>query len=441
MFENITTRLGEIFKSLKKKGKLSKKDVEKGLKDIRFALLEADVNYKVVKEFIEQLKKNATGERVLNSFTPGETLLKVVFEELTNFLSPKEKIEIKTDGKPGIVMLIGLQGSGKTTTAVKIAHFLRKKGKESLLVPCDLKRPAAVEQLMIMAEMDKLPFYKIREKTIEKIGLNAVSFARKEGLSPVILDTAGRLHIDDTMIDELINLKKLLNPKEILLVLDSMTGQDAVNIGLEFQKKVDFNGIVLTKMDGDARGGAAFSLRYVTSRPIKLIGTGEKPDDLELFHAERMTSRILGMGDLSTLAEKAAEVIKKEEAEEAAKKLREDRFTFEDFKKQIKMVKKLGSLENIAGMIPGMKSIGKIDVNDNSINRIEAIINSMTVSERNNPKIIDGSRRKRIASGSGTTVTEVNRLLKDFEKMKKMMKQLSKGKPGFLPGNIHFPTK
>ncbi|MCK4233848.1 signal recognition particle protein [candidate division WOR-3 bacterium] len=441
MFENITTRLGEIFKSLKKKGKLSKKDVEKGLKDIRLALLEADVNYKVVKEFIERLKKNATGERVLNSFTPGETLLKVVFEELTNFLSPKEKIEIKTDGKPGIVMLIGLQGSGKTTTAVKIAHFLRKKGKESLLVPCDLKRPAAVEQLMIMAEMDKLPFYKIREKTIAKIGLNAVSFARKEGLSPVILDTAGRLHIDDTMIDELINLKKLLNPKEILLVLDSMTGQDAVNIGLEFQKKVDFNGIVLTKMDGDARGGAAFSLRYVTSRPIKLIGTGEKPDDLELFHAERMTSRILGMGDLSTLAEKAAEVIKKEEAEEAAKKLREDRFTFEDFKKQIKMVKKLGSLENIAGMIPGMKSIGKIDVNDNSINRIEAIINSMTVSERNNPKIIDGSRRKRIASGSGTTVTEVNRLLKDFEKMKKMMKQLSKGKPGFLPGNIHFPTK
>ncbi|MCK4576585.1 signal recognition particle protein, partial [candidate division WOR-3 bacterium] len=221
----------------------------------------------------------------------------------------------------------------------------------------------------------------------------------------------------------------------------SMTGQDAVNIGLEFQKKVDFNGIVLTKMDGDARGGAALSLRYVTSRPIKLIGTGEKPDDLELFHAERMTSRILGMGDLSTLAEKAAEVIKKEEAEEAAKKLREDRFTFEDFKKQIKMVKKLGSLENIAGMIPGMKSIGKIDVNDNSINRIEAIINSMTVSERNNPKIIDGSRRKRIASGSGTTITEVNRLLKDFEKMKKMMKQLSKGKPGFLPGNIHFPTK
>ena len=441
MFENITARLGEIFKSLKKKGKLSKKDVEKGLKDIRLALLEADVNYKVVKEFIERLKKNATGERVLNSFTPGETLLKVVFEELTNFLSAKEKIEIKTDGKPGIVMLIGLQGSGKTTTAVKIAHFLRKKGKESLLVPCDLKRPAAVEQLMIMAEMDKLPFYKIREKTIEKIGLNAVSFARKEGLSPVILDTAGRLHIDDTMIDELINLKKLLNPKEILLVLDSMTGQDAVNIGLEFQKKVDFNGIVLTKMDGDARGGAAFSLRYVTSRPIKLIGTGEKPDDLELFHAERMTSRILGMGDLSTLAEKAAEVIKKEEAEEAAKKLREDRFTFEDFKKQIKMVKKLGSLENIAGMIPGINSIGKIDVNDNSINRIEAIINSMTVSERNNPKIIDGSRRKRIASGSGTTITEVNRLLKDFEKMKKMMKQLSKGKPGFLPGNIHFPTK
>ena len=441
MFENITARLSEIFKSLRRKGKLSKKDIENGLKDIRLALLEADVNYKVVKEFIARLEKSAAGERVLKSFTPGETLLRVVFEELRDFLSSKEKIEIKTDGRPGVVMLIGLQGSGKTTTAVKVAHFLRKRGRESLLVPCDLKRPAAAEQLKIMAEKGKFPFYEIKEETIEKIGLASVEYAKKEGLSPVILDTAGRLHIDDAMIEELVHLKKLLSPKEILLVLDSMTGQDAVNIGLEFQKKVDFDGIVLTKMDGDARGGAAFSLRYVTKRPIKLIGTGEKSDDLEFFHADRMASRILGMGDLSTLVERATEVIEKEEAEEAAKKFKEDRFTLEDFRKQIKMLQKLGPLEKVVGMIPGMKSLSKVDVNGDAIKRIESIINSMTVFERNNPKIIDGSRRKRIAAGSGTTVSEVNRLLKDFEVMKRMMKQFSKGNISFSPSSFPFPQK
>jgi len=435
MFDNITARLSEIFRKLGRKAKLSKKDVEKGLKDIRLALLEADVNYKVVKEFIARLEKSATGERVLKSFTPGETLLKVVYEELRDFLSTKKKIEIKADGRPGVVMLIGLQGSGKTTTAVKLANFLRKKGKRSLLVPCDLKRPAAVEQLKIMAEQNNLSFYEIKEKTVVKIGKGAVEYAKKECLTPVILDTAGRLHIDDVMLEELVQLKKLLSPKEVLLVLDSMTGQDAVNIGLEFQKKVDFDGTVLTKMDGDARGGAALSLKYVTGKPIKLIGTGERPDDLELFHADRMASRILGMGDISTLIERAEEVIDKEEAEEAAKKFKEDRFTLEDFRKQIKMVKKLGPLEKLAGMIPGMKSMGQMDVDDDAIKRIEAIINSMTVDERGNPKVINGSRRKRIAIGSGTTVREVNRLLKDFEMMKKMMKQFSKGKIGFpFPG-------
>ncbi|TES93114.1 MAG: signal recognition particle protein [Candidatus Cloacimonadota bacterium] len=435
MFDNITARLSEIFRKLGRKAKLSKKDVEKGLKDIRLALLEADVNYKVVKEFIARLEKSATGERVLKSFTPGETLLKVVYEELRDFLSTKKKIEIKADGRPGVVMLIGLQGSGKTTTAVKLANFLRKKGKRSLLVPCDLKRPAAVEQLKIMAEQNNLSFYEIKEKTVVKIGKGALESAKKECLTPVILDTAGRLHIDDVMLEELVQLKKLLSPKEVLLVLDSMTGQDAVNIGLEFQKKVDFDGTVLTKMDGDARGGAALSLKYVTGKPIKLIGTGERPDDLELFHADRMASRILGMGDISTLIERAEEVIDKEEAEEAAKKFKEDRFTLEDFRKQIKMVKKLGPLEKLAGMIPGMKSMGQMDVDDDAIKRIEAIINSMTVDERGNPKVINGSRRKRIAIGSGTTVREVNRLLKDFEMMKKMMKQFSKGKIGFpFPG-------
>ncbi len=435
MFDNITARLSDIFRKLGRKVKLSKKDVEKGLKDISLALLEADVNYKVVKEFIARLEKSATGERVLKSFTPGETLLKVVYEELRDFLSTKKKIEIKADGRPGVVMLIGLQGSGKTTTAVKLANFLRKKGKRSLLVPCDLKRPAAVEQLKIMAEQNNLSFYEIKEKTVVKIGKGAVEYAKKEGLSPVILDTAGRLHIDDVMLEELVQLKKLLSPKEVLLVLDSMTGQDAVNIGLEFQKKVDFDGTVLTKMDGDARGGAALSLKYVTGKPIKLIGTGERPDDLELFHADRMASRILGMGDISTLIERAEEVIDKEEAEEAAKKFKEDRFTLEDFRKQIKMVKKLGPLEKLAGMIPGMKSMGQMDVDDDAIKRIEAIINSMTVDERGNPKVINGSRRKRIAIGSGTTVREVNRLLKDFEMMKKMMKQFSKGKIAFpFPG-------
>ena len=441
MFENITTRFGEIFRGFRKKGKLSSRDIEKGLKDIRLALLEADVNYKVVKIFIERLKKSASGERVLKSFTPGETLLRIVYEELSDLLSTKEKIEIKTDGKPGIIMLIGLQGSGKTTTAVKLAYSLMKKGGNPLLVPCDLKRPAAVEQLRIMAEQNKLTFYEIKEKKIESIGLNSVAFARKEGLSPVILDTAGRLHIDEVMLEELVNLKKLLSPKEVLLVLDAMTGQDAVNIGVEFQKKVDFDGIILSKMDGDARGGAALSLRYVTERPIKLIGTGEKPDDIEFFHGDRMASRILGMGDLFSLTEKAKEVIEKEEAEEAVRKITEDRFTLEDFKKQLKMVKKLGPLDKLAGMLPGMKSLGKVDVNSKAVESIEAIINSMTFEERNNPRIINGSRRKRIAEGSGTSVNEVNRLLKDFEKMKKMMKQFSKGKMGFPSMGSPFPVK
>ena len=439
MFESITTRLGDIFRVLRRKGKLSRKDVEKGLHEIRLALLEADVNYKVVREFIRRLEEAATGERVLKSFTPGETLQKVVYEELRDFLADSETKELNIDGKPGIVMLLGLQGSGKTTTAVRIAHQLRKKGKKCLLVPCGLKRPAAVEQLRIMAQREQLPFYEIHETDVHDIAMNAVAYAREHGLSPVILDTAGRLHIDDEMVKELVQIQKTLEPKEILLVLDAMTGQDAVTIGLEFQKQVDFNGIVLTKMDGDARGGAALSLKFVTQRPIKLIGTGEKPDDLEFFHAERMASRILGMGDLSTLAERAAEVIEKEEAEETARKLREDRFTLEDFKKQIKSIRKLGSLDKILGMMPGMKSLRGMKVDDTSIDRIEAIINSMTPEERDNPKVINGSRRKRIARGSGTSVSEVNRLLKDFEAMRKMMKNFSRGKMTMPPG-LQFPT-
>ncbi|TET21161.1 MAG: signal recognition particle protein, partial [Candidatus Cloacimonadota bacterium] len=305
MFETITARLGEIFRAWRRKGKLSKTDIENGLRDIRLALLEADVNYKAVKELINKLTNATTGEKLLTSFTPGETILKIVYEELTDFLSSKENIEIKSDGHPGVIMLIGLQGSGKTTTAVKIAHLLRKKGKKSLLVPCDLKRPAAVEQLRIMANSDNIAFYEVKEKSVEKIGIHAVAHAKQEGLSPVILDTAGRLHIDDSMIQELVQLRKAVSPKEVLLVLDSMTGQDAVNIGLAFHKKINFDGIVLSKMDGDARGGAALSLRYITQKPIKLLGTGEKPDDLELFHADRMASRILGMGDVVGLVEKA----------------------------------------------------------------------------------------------------------------------------------------
>lgn len=441
MFETITARLGEIFRVLRRKGKLSKTDVENGLRDIRLALLEADVNYKVVKELINKLTKATTGEKLLKSFTPGETLLKIVYEELTDFLSNKENIEIKSDGHPGVIMLIGLQGSGKTTTAVKIAHLLSKKGKKSLLVPCDLKRPAAIEQLRIMANRDNIAFYEMKEKSVEKIGIHAVAHAKQEGLSPVILDTAGRLHIDNDMIQELVQLRKAISPTEVLLVLDSMTGQDAVNIGLAFQKKINFDGIVLSKMDGDARGGAALSLKYITQKPIKLLGTGEKPDDFEFFHADRMASRILGMGDLSTLVERAANIIEKEEAEQTAKKLRENRFTLEDFKSQIHLLRKLGPIDKVAGMIPGMKSMRGTAVDEKTINRIEAIINSMTVKERNHPKTINGSRRKRIAAGSGTTVAEVNRLLKDFEAMKKMMKQFSGGKAGFPQGGFPFPVK
>lgn len=439
MFESITERLGDIFRKLRRKAKLSRKDVEKGLREIRLALLEADVNYRVVKSFIERLEGTATGERVLKSFTPGDALRKVVYEELRDFLADSETREIQADGKPGIIMLMGLQGSGKTTTAVKIGHLLRKKGKECLLVPCDLKRPAAIEQLRIMAEREHLPFYEIQEKTALAIAENGVRHARERGLSTVILDTAGRLHIDDEMVKELAQLQQALHPGEILLVLDAMTGQDAVTIGLEFQKQVDFNGIVLTKMDGDARGGAALSLRFVTQRPIKLVGTGEKPDDLEFFHADRMASRILGMGDLSALAEKAAEIIEKEEAEEAARKLREDRFTLEDFRKQVRSIRKLGSLDKIIGMMPGMKSLRGMKVDDGSIDRIEAMINSMTPEERENPKVINGSRRKRIARGSGTSVSEINKLLKDFEAMRKMMRQFTRGKPAVPPG-FQLPT-
>ncbi len=431
MFENIAEKLGKIFTNLKKKGKLSRKDIDRGLRDIKLALLEADVNYKVVGAFLEKLRESTTGERVLTSFTPGETLLKVVYEELTDFLYSKEKTELKSDGKPGIIMLIGLQGSGKTTTAIKIAYLLKRRGKSPLLVPCDLKRPAAVEQLKIMAEQNKFPFYETRDNKVEQIALSAVKFSKEKGYSPVILDTAGRLHIDNEMVEELVRLKKLLSPKEILLVLDAMTGQDAVNIGKTFQERIDFDGIMLTKMDGDARGGAALSLRYVTKKPIKLLGIGEKPGDIEPFHADRMASRILGMGDLSTLVERAQEVIDREEAEETARKYREASFTLEDFRKQLRMVKKLGPLEKLAGLIPGMKSIERMDIDEKSLIRIEAIVDSMTLPERNNPKIIDGSRRKRIAAGSGTTVGEVNRLLKDFGTMKKMMKQMSKGKKGF----------
>jgi len=441
MFETITARLGEIFRAWRRKGKLSKTDIENGLRDIRLALLEADVNYKAVKELINKLTNATTGEKLLTSFTPGETILKIVYEELTDFLSSKENIEIKSDGHPGVIMLIGLQGSGKTTTAVKIAHLLRKKGKKSLLVPCDLKRPAAVEQLRIMANSDNIAFYEVKEKSVEKIGIHAVAHAKQEGLSPVILDTAGRLHIDDSMIQELVQLRKAVSPKEVLLVLDSMTGQDAVNIGLAFHKKINFDGIVLSKMDGDARGGAALSLRYITQKPIKLLGTGEKPDDLELFHADRMASRILGMGDLSTRVERAADIVEKEDAEQTAKKLKENRFTLEDFKSQIHLLRKLGPIDKVAGMIPGMKSIRGMAVDEKTINRIEAIINSMTAKERNHPKIIDGSRRKRIAAGSGTTVADVNRLLKDFEAMKKMIKQFSRGKAVFPQGGFSFPVK
>jgi len=431
MFEKLQERLETTFKKLRGYGKLTEDNIKETLREVRVALLEADVNFRIAKEFLEKVKEKALGEEVLMSVTPGQQFIKIVHDELCELLGATNK-PLDISGSPPVpIMLVGLQGSGKTTTAGKLALVLRKKGRRPLLVPSDIYRPAAIEQLTKVGKQLNIPTFAVPQlKEPLAICKEAKAYAMKNGFDTMIVDTAGRLHINEEMVNELVDQKKFLNPRETLLVLDAMTGQDAVSIAGTFDKKLGVDGIILTKLDGDARGGAAISIKAVTGKPIKFIGIGEKFDALEVFYPERMASRILGMGDVVSLVEKAQEVFDERQAKDLEKKLRKDEFTLEDFKEQIKQMKKLGSIESIVTMFPGFNKIkGMINFSEaeKDIKRVEAIINSMTVKERIRPNIIDGSRRVRISKGSGTSVRDVNDLLKRYMETRKMMKKLTRG--------------
>lgn len=438
MFEDLTLKLEGVFKKLRGRGKLSEANVKEALKEVRLALLEADVNYKVVKDFVNQVQARAIGQEVLQSITPGQQFVKIVNEELTGLLG-KERTEVKFSSRPPtIFMLVGLQGSGKTTACGKLARYYRKKGRFPLLVAADIYRPAAKDQLKILGKTLNIPVFSSGDDPV-KICQEAVEHARKEAKDLVIIDTAGRLHIDQPLMQELLNIKKAVSPQEIILVADAMTGQDAVNIARTFEEKIGLDGVFLTKMDGDARGGAALSVRAVTGSPIKFVGVGEKLDQLEMFYPDRMASRILGMGDVVSLVEKAQEAVDFKQAQKLESKLRKEAFTLDDFHDQLQQLKKMGPLESIMEMIPGLggKMMRGLKIDEKAMVRVEAMINSMTEEERHKPQIIDGSRRKRIARGSGTSVQDVNQLLKQFSMMQKMIKKatkmdLSKLQKGFM---------
>jgi len=438
MFGGLTEKLSNAFKKFRNKGKLTEADVREGMREVKLALLEADVNFKVVKDFVKAVTERAVGAEVLESLLPAQQIVKIVNEELIKLMggeTPKINISPKP---PTVIMMVGLQGAGKTTHSAKIAAYFKKKGKNPLLVACDVYRPAAVDQLKIVGEAVGAPVFtmgtKISPVEIAKAG---VEHARKNSLDMVIIDTAGRLHIDEELMAELVKIKEAVAPTEILLTVDAMLGQDAVNVAKSFNDLLDITGVVLTKMDGDTRGGAALSVKYVTGKPIKFVGTGEKLDALELFHPDRMASRILGMGDVLSLIEKAEEAYDRKNAEELERKMREQTFTLEDFLEQLHQLKKMGNLDQLIGMIPGAGSLKDVQVDEKQMTRIEAIILSMTKKERTYPDIINGSRRKRIAKGSGTSVEDVNKLLKQFDQMKKMMKQFT-GK-GKRKGKMRFP--
>jgi signal recognition particle subunit SRP54 len=427
MFEELTIKFESIFKKLTGRGKLTESNIQDALKEVRRALLEADVNYKVVKDFIESIKVKALGEKVLSSITPGQQFVKIVYDELTSLLGSKSQ-EVKFSSIPPTVwMLVGLQGSGKTTACGKLAKFYRKKGRRPLLVAADVQRPAAVEQLKILGKNIDIPVFSSNQNPV-KICEDSVEEAKDKGFDLMIIDTAGRLHIDEHLMDELRQIKKKVEPEEVLLITDAMTGQDAVNIASSFEEKVGLDGIFLTKLDGDARGGAALSIKAVCGKPIKFIGVGEQLDALELFYPDRMASRILGMGDVVSLVEKAQEAISLEEAEKLEKKLRKESLTLDDFYQQLQQIKKMGSLDSILGMIPGLgaKALKGLSFDEKALTKVEAMINSMTKEERRKPQIIDGSRKKRIALGSGAKIQEVNSLLKQFFMMQKMVKNISK---------------
>jgi signal recognition particle subunit SRP54 len=432
MFDALTGKLEGIFKKLRGRGVLKEEDVKEALREIRMALLEADVNFKVAKEFINKVQPRAVGQEILTSLTPGQQVIKIVHEELVGLLGGTQAKLHLSPNPPTVIMMVGLQGSGKTTTAGKLARNFKKDGRKVLLVPADTRRPAAIEQLRTLARQVGVDAFSSESADPVAICRDARAYAERSLFEVVILDTAGRLQIDGPLMDELRQIKASVRPHEVLFVADAMTGQEAVNIAETFNKDVGFDGVVLTKMDGDARGGAALSIKSVTGRPLKFVGMGEKLDALEPFFPDRMASRILGMGDVLTLIEKAQETVSREEAEKLAKKLRKSEFTLEDFRDQLRQVRKMGSLESILGMIPGINKlkVGDADMQqgEKEMKRVDAIINSMTAKERLNHTIINGSRRARIAKGSGTQVQDVNRLLKQFAEMQKMMKAMKGGK-------------
>ena len=426
-FEGLADKLGNAFKKLKNKGKLSEKDVKEAMREVRLALLEADVNYKVAKDFTNKVTERAVGQDVMQSLTPAQMVVKIVDEELTSLMGGEDaRIEFASK-PPTVIMMCGLQGSGKTTHTAKLAKMLKKQGRNPLLAACDVYRPAAIDQLKVVGEKAGVPVFEMGKANPVKIAKEAIKRAKDYGNDVVILDTAGRLHIDEALMDELKNIKKEVEPNEILLVIDSMTGQDAVNVAKSFNELLDITGVILTKLDGDTRGGAALSVRSVTGKPIKFSGIGEKLTDIEPFYPDRMASRILGMGDVLTLIEKAEQAFNEKQAEELTKKIKNDKFTLEDFLEQFQQVKKLGSMEEILGMMPGVDASKLKDakIDQKATARVEAIIRSMTPRERRNPELLNASRKKRIAAGSGTTVQEVNRLLKQFEQSRQLMKRFA----------------
>lgn len=430
MFENLSERLERSFKILKGEGKITEINVAETLKDVRKALLEADVNFKTAKTFTDTVKQKALGQNVLTSIKPSQLMVKIVHDELASLMGGTS-VDINLKGTPAVILMSGLQGSGKTTFSGKLANMLKnKKGKKPLLVACDVYRPAAIEQLSVLGEQLAITVYKEEGNTNPvQIAQNAIKHAKTYGHDVVIIDTAGRLAVDELMMNEIAAIKQAIQPQEILFVVDAMTGQDAVNTAKTFNDRLDFDGVILTKLDGDARGGAALSIRSVVDKPIKFIGTGEKMDAIDVFHPERMADRILGMGDIVSLVERAEAQYDEEEARRISKKLAKNQFDFDDFLAQIQQIKKMGNVKDLLGMLPGMsKALKDVDIDDNAFKSVEAIIHSMTPKERQNPSILNGSRKNRIAQGSGTSIIEVNRLLKQFDQMCKMMRMASSGK-------------
>lgn len=437
MFENLSERLERSFKILKGEGRITEVNVAETLKDVRKALLDADVNYKVAKTFTDTVKNKAIGQNVLTSIHPSQLMVKIVHDELTALMGG-ETAEINYEGHPAVILMSGLQGSGKTTFSSKLANYLKKKkNRNPLLVACDVYRPAAIDQLKVLGESIGVPVYSEPDsKDPVQIALNAIKEAKAKSYNLVIIDTAGRLAVDEAMMQEIAAIKEAVNPTETLFVVDSMTGQDAVNTAKEFNDRLDFTGVILTKLDGDTRGGAALSIRTVVTKPIKFIGTGEKMEAIDQFHPNRMADRILGMGDVVSLVERAQEQFDEEQAKKLQRKLARNQFDFNDFLAQIEQIKKMGNIKDLLGMIPGIgKAVKDMDIDDNAFKGVEAIIRSMTPKERANPDIINNSRKERIARGSGTTLQEVNKLMKQFEQIRKTMKTVAGGKfPGMMPG-------